>query len=136
MSVIDTLRQVVDTSELLMEAEEYLDQDLAMQCVCIRLLFSSGQEVYVFAEGTDDSVVVRSKRPDYLSDAAICPAAATNQWSLAIGRPLLWAWAMTNTQGRVDGVQVEFGTVDQPGLTLQVVVRASTLRTGVLLHHS
>ena len=126
MNVIDALRPTVDGGSLLTVAEVYLDEDLGRQCVAIRLAFSE-KEIFVYAEGADDSIGVSWTPPATLSDKSIRRMLAPAEWASAVGRPILWAWAMINTQGRVDGVQIEFGTVDQPSLTLQMVVRASTL---------
>jgi hypothetical protein len=126
MNVIDAMRPIVDEGSLLTAAEVYLDEDLGGQCVGICLAFSENV-IFVYAEGADDSVCVSWTSPAALSDGSIHRAFAPAEWASAVGRPILWAWAMTNTQGRVDGVQIEFGTVDHPSITLQVVVRASTL---------
>jgi hypothetical protein len=126
MNVIDAIRPTVDEGSLLTVAEVYLDEDLGGQCVGIRLAFSE-KAFFVYAEGADDSICVSWTPPATLSDESIRRALAPAEWASAVGRPILWAWAMTNTQGRVDGVQIEFGTVDHPSITLQMVVRASTL---------
>ncbi|WP_373372311.1 DUF6334 family protein [Sorangium atrum] len=91
-----------------------------------------GERAIAYAEGVDDSVRVSEVFPTALSDASIRGTAAPVGWSSAIGCPILWAWVMTNTQGRIDGLQIEFGAVDHPSISLQILVRASTLVLRVL----
>ncbi|WP_438029688.1 DUF6334 family protein [Sorangium sp. So ce233] len=126
MNVLAVIRSFVDQGDLLAAVELYVDEDLGGQCVGMRLVFSD-DELFVYAEGMDDSVCVSEAFPAALSDGAIRRALAPVEWTSAIGHPILWAWTMTNTQGRLDGLQIEFGAVDHPSITLQVVVRASTL---------
>ncbi|WP_437527415.1 DUF6334 family protein [Sorangium sp. So ce726] len=126
MNVLDVMRPFVDEGSSLTMVELYVDEDLSGQCVGVRLAFSE-KEFFVHAEGIDDSICVSEAFPAALSDGAIRTVLAPAEWISAIGYPILWAWVMTNTQGRIDGLQIEFGTVDHPSITLQIVVRASTL---------
>ena len=87
----------------------------------------SEKRVFLYADGVDDSICASTTAPDVLSDTSIRKALTPAEWASAIGHPILWAWTMTNTQDRVDGIQLEFGTVDHPSITVQIVVRASTL---------
>ena len=126
MNAIDTIRPIVDEGDLLTVAEVYLDDDLDGQCVGMFLAFSD-RKFFVHAEGADDTIRISSTLPVALSDESIRRVPMPAEWASAIGQPILWAWAMANTQGRVDGIQIEFGTIDHPSITLQMVVRASTL---------
>ncbi|WP_437853991.1 DUF6334 family protein [Sorangium sp. So ce363] len=126
MSVLDTIKPFVDEGGSLAMVGLYVDEDLGGQCVGAHLAFPE-KELYVYAEGADDSIGASEAFPAALSDGAIRMVLAPVEWTSAIGHPILWAWAMTNTQGRIDGLQIEFGTVDGPLITLQIVVRASTL---------
>ncbi|WP_437755249.1 DUF6334 family protein [Sorangium sp. So ce1389] len=126
MSVLGVMRPFVDEDILLNNVELYVDEDLGGQCVGVRLAFSE-KYLFIYAEGLDDSICISESFPAALSGGAIRGALMPVEWASAIGRPILWAWTMTNTQGRLDGLQIEFGTVDHPSITLQIVVRASTL---------
>ncbi|WP_437913428.1 DUF6334 family protein [Sorangium sp. So ce302] len=126
MSVLDAIKPFVDEGRSLAMVGLYVDEDLGGQCVGAHLAFPE-KELYIYAEGVDDSICVSEAFPAALSDGAIRVVLAPFEWTSAIGHPILWAWTMTNTQGRVDGLQIEFGAVDHPSVTLQVVVRASTL---------
>ncbi|WP_437622035.1 DUF6334 family protein [Sorangium sp. So ce1151] len=124
--MLDTMQPFVDEGCLLTKLELYVDEELGGQCVGVCLAFSE-EDLFVYAECLDDSICVSEDFPDALSGEAIRRALAPAGWISAIGRPILWAWTMTNTQGRLDGLQIEFGTIDHPSITLQIVVRASTL---------
>jgi hypothetical protein len=126
MKLANKLRTTVDNGSLLTVAETYRDDDLSGQCVGIRVSFSD-DEFFIYAEGDDDTICISSSLPATLSCESIRREPMPAEWASAIGQPILWAWTMTNTQGRVDGIQVEFGTIDHPSITLQMVVRASTL---------
>ncbi|XYH97302.1 DUF6334 family protein [Sorangium sp. So ce1128] len=126
MNVLDAIRPFVDEGISLTMVELYVDEDLGGQCVGVCLTFSE-KEIFAYAEGVDDSMCVSDAIPAALSDGSIRRALAPVEWASATGQPILWAWTMTNTQGRLDGLQIEFGTVDHPSVTLQIVVRASTL---------
>jgi hypothetical protein len=130
MSVLDTIRPFVDEGSSLAMVGLYVDEDLGGQCVGAHLAFPE-KELYVYAEGVDDSIGASEAFPAVLSDGSIRGALAPVELVSAIGHPILWAWTMTNTQGRIDGLQIEFGTVGHPSVALQIVVRASTfvLRT-------
>ena len=50
-------------------------------------------------------------------------------WKDAIGRPLLWAWRMTNQQGYFDGLQFDFAkTVESPVTRIQLLVAATEFK--------
>jgi hypothetical protein len=126
MHEIETIRTIVDDGALLTEAYLYADNDLGGQCVGVDFVFSD-RELFIHAQGLDDTVRISSTLPTILLDEAIHRLPGPNEWNSAIGQPILWAWTMTNTQGRIDGIQLEFGTISSPSITLQIVVRASTL---------
>lgn len=126
LMAIDVMRPVVDEARLLTGVESYCDDDLAGQCVAVRLDFSDAV-LFISVNGEDDSICVSSTAPSGLSDGSIHGSRLPSAFDAALGSPILWAWAMTNTQGRVDGVQFEFGTVDRPSVTIQMLTRASTL---------
>ncbi|WP_437287374.1 DUF6334 family protein [Sorangium sp. So ce406] len=126
MSVLAAIRPVVDEGESLTMVELYIDEELGGQCVGVCLAFSENI-LFVYAEGTDDSICVSEDFPVSLSDGCVRKVSASAEWTSAIGHPILWAWAMINNQGRLDGLQIEFGVVGHPSITLQIVVRASTL---------
>jgi hypothetical protein len=50
-------------------------------------------------------------------------------WSNAVGRPLRWAWLLTNQQGYGDGVQLDFARPEEArGVCLQLLAVASALK--------
>ena len=56
------------------------------------------------------------------------PVHSDSTWSLCIGKPLQWAWLMTNQQGYTDGVRLEFNDPDSPGSEIvDLVVAASSI---------
>lgn len=124
--MLAVIRPFVDRGDLLTTVELYVDEDLGGQCVGARFGFSGG-ELFVHVEGMDDSICVTGSFPVVLSDESIRKALVPVEWASAIGCPILWAWAMTNTQGRIDGFQLELGAVDGPSIVLQFVARASML---------
>jgi hypothetical protein len=49
-------------------------------------------------------------------------------WSLSIGKPLQWAWLMTNQQGYTDGLRLEFKDPDDSAsVVVELIVAASSL---------
>jgi hypothetical protein len=126
MSVLDTIRLFVDEGGSLAGIELYVDEDLGGQCVGARLVLCE-KELFVYADGVDDSICISEAFPAALSDGSIRGASAPVELASAVGCPILWAWTMTNTRGRLDGLQIEFGTVEHPSVVLQILVRASTL---------
>lgn len=126
MNPIDAIRLIADDYILLSVADVYLDDDLSGQCVGVRFVFAD-REVFIYPEGNDDTICSSLILPAALTDETIRRAHMPTGWAAATGQPILWAWTMTNTQGRVDGIQIEFGTINHPSITLQIVVRASTL---------
>lgn len=50
-------------------------------------------------------------------------------WRGAIGHPLMWAWEMTNQQGYLDGIQLEFAAdVASESVTVQLLALGAQLR--------
>jgi hypothetical protein len=58
------------------------------------------------------------------------PVGYSAHWDQCLGNPLRWAWLMTNQQGYIDGLRLEFGGPDdsQPAV-LELVVAASSFST-------
>jgi hypothetical protein len=53
---------------------------------------------------------------------------APSVWNQCVGKPLRWAWLLTNQQGYTDGVRLEFGGPDSPeSVVVELVVAASSL---------
>jgi hypothetical protein len=50
-------------------------------------------------------------------------------WSACLGLGLRWAWSLTNQQGYLDGVRLEFGDPNRPfGLIVELTVAASAIQ--------
>ena len=73
----------------------------------------------------DDTVAIA------LSKLNGSPSIRTNTvWSLCIGKPLQWAWLMTNQQGYNDGVRLEFNDPESPASTIiDLIIAASSINT-------
>ena len=53
-----------------------------------------------------------------------CAILARRPIQSAIGRPLIWAWEMTNQQGYLDGIQLEFAEdVSAESVVVQLRIR-------------
>ena len=77
----------------------------------------------ILAVAKDDSVALS------LSELDGSPAAhISTVWAQCIGKPLQWAWLMTNQQGYTDAVRLEFNDPENPGSTVvELVVAASSI---------
>ena len=54
-------------------------------------------------------------------------------WRGSIGRPLIWAWVMTNQQGYSDGLQLEFAEdVEAESVIVQLIALGAQLRVRVI----
>lgn len=87
--------------------------------------------VLIEAVGADDTIRLRAV-PEVEGDVLSQEA----PWREAIGRGVVWVWALTNQQGYRDGNQFEFGQSAQRDqatqLCIQVVVAASALRVSTV----
>jgi hypothetical protein len=85
----------------------------------------------VSAETEDDTIALSAEARAPGRDVSGEPP-----WRDAIGRGLLWVWALTNQQGYEDGCQVDFGGVDRNDrpdrLCIQLIVAASTLHISTM----
>ena len=56
-------------------------------------------------------------------------------WSLAMGTRVRWAWFLVNSQGYLDGLQIEFGFPGQgpsADITFQLLAVASEIKVAIL----
>jgi hypothetical protein len=131
MDVIDGMWPVVAEGSSLSDVSLFVDEELAGRCVGAKLAFSE-RSLFVWVDGMDDTIGASEAIPPLLLEASIRSAPAPASWRLAVGHPILWAWAMTNTQRYVDGIQIEFGTASHPSVTLQMLARASMIVARVI----
>ena len=83
------------------------------------------------AEG-DDSLSITSE-PAPASGPSSVSVADEEPWSLALGKPLLWSWSMTNQQGYRDACQLEFAEdVSDQSVVIQLVVVASAIKVRLM----
>jgi hypothetical protein len=127
VSVLEALQHTVDSGGRLQRVVAYhFEGDLsfvthlALEFELGRLVLSAGEEF--------DEILASTDLPSTPDNARETPA-----WTPACGRPLLWAWTLTNHQGYVDGVRFDFrDTVSQSAVIFEVIVVASTLYTTVV----
>ena len=75
-----------------------------------------------------DEIIISTELPSTPDGAREMAA-----WAPAYGRPLLWAWTLTNHQGYLDGVRFDFReTVSESAVIFEVIVAASMLHTTVV----
>jgi hypothetical protein len=117
-------KEMVDSYGALIEVRDG-DWIGASGPVALTLGFERGV-VLVSADANDDTIKMSAVESANGRDVS-----AEAPWSDAIGRGLIWVWALTNQQGYEDGCQFEFGDVgrnDRPEqLCVQVMVAAATL---------
>jgi hypothetical protein len=85
--------------------------------------------VVVLVAEQDDSLTIADPggwQPE--PDLVPISLAAEEPWRLALGKPLLFTWSMTNQFGYRDGLQLEFAEdVTDTSVVIQLVVMASTV---------
>jgi len=117
-------KEMVDSYGALIEAREG-DWIGASGPVALTLGFERGM-VLLSADADDDTIEV-----SVVESASGRDVSAQAPWKDAIGRGLVWVWALTNQHGYEDGCQFEFGDVgrnDRPEqFCIQVIVAAATL---------
>ena len=104
------------------------DESEVPMFVALSLVFEEG-EVLIAAE-EDDSLLIGDKEGLH-TDPAIRSASlsALAPWSGTLGLPLLWSWTLTNQQGYVDGLQLEFATnAKSASVLIQLLALASEIK--------
>ena len=103
----------------------FVDETSDNMLVAVRFQFEN--EIVVLAAQEDDTLGVfgASWECDE-KDIVSRDLNKISPWNLAITRPLLWSWRMTNQFGSFDGIQLEFGlNFDDSIFQLQLIVIAS-----------
>lgn len=122
--MLDLLRQACfDGGRLRGVREELLALDSPLVAV-IELQFEA-LTINISAVTEDDTVLI-----------ALGPLAETTLtaggvfWPHCIGKPLQWAWLMTNHQGYADGVRLEFNDPDErASVHMDLIVSASSIHS-------
>ena len=87
----------------------------------------------VFRANPDDDTLVASI--DSLTPAAnetLVDITHSSLWGTCVGANACWLWWLTNHQGYVDGVRLEFGADDQSNTIVELLVVASAIKTLVV----
>jgi hypothetical protein len=93
-----------------------------------RIDFVLGDLTAIFvANGDYDTLEVHLD--EYVADADCkkIEVSKSSRWSDFLGKGFFWMWELTNSQGYVDGVRIEFGSIEA-SKTIELVVYASALK--------
>lgn len=126
-TIIEFFRPVVSESMTLVDVGVFVDGGLADQVVCVMLEFSDSK-LFVTVDDKDDSVIVSRLPPSELLQDPEVRATRPPVWVGVVGTPILWIWALLSTQGVIDGLQLEFGTLDTRRVTIQLLGAASMFK--------
>ncbi|MCG8424016.1 MAG: DUF6334 family protein [Proteobacteria bacterium] len=96
--------------------------------VALSLVFEEGEVLVAVEE--DDSLFIGDEKMLRTDPATRSVAlSAMAPWNGAIGLPLLWSWTLTNQQGYVDGLQLEFAAnVESPSVLIQLLAVAGEIK--------
>lgn len=120
--MLDLLRMACYEGGRLRNVREALLAPDSLQIAAIELQFDA-LTITISAAGDDDTVLITSEP---FSDNLRPSSGAL--WRLCIGKPLQWAWLMTNQQGYTDGVRLEFNDPDDlESVLVDLVVAASSV---------
>lgn len=101
----------------------------ATSLLLVELLLCFEQTVVTLAVTEEDEIDTVSQISADDSEIHKVDLTGVMPWRGAVGRPLMWVWQMTNQQGYLDGVQIEFaadGTSES--VTIQMVALGAQLR--------
>jgi hypothetical protein len=121
---MELLRKLVDAG-VLSSVDKLVDPELPSAAEAYVLRFER-LTVTISVNPNDDTVEVAESERIGSNQVKVL---AEPLWPKAVGRPLRWAWLMTNQQGYRDGIQLELAHPDEPrGVCLQLVAVASALK--------
>src|SRR5689334_22529702 len=81
------------------------------------------------AVADNDTVAVNIGPLQDENGETLIDAGSSEPWSTCIGRNLRWAWQLTNQQGYVDGVRLEFrGAGESSNPVVELIVIASAMK--------
>ena len=86
-----------------------------------------GVTAIFLANGDFDTLEVNFDEFASDEDCTKFDASRSSRWSDLIGKGFFWMWELTNSQGYVDGVRIEFGSIES-SKTIELVVYASALK--------
>jgi hypothetical protein len=124
MMKLMTLSDAVETAQKLIGVAFYEDPDIAQSVVSVSLIFESGA-VHFSACGDDDTIVFKDKVEHTLSTQK---AYAHDVFGEAFGKTLFYAWAMQNTKGYPDAIQLEF---DDETLSNEVIIQIKAIASSL-----
>ena len=118
------LTNIISEGKQLSSVSVYVHPDLPNEHVALSLKFDGK---IVFIEALDDDTLNISSK--LCSDEYIELEYGNNTpFKQAIGQPLRWAWEMTNNNGYLDGVQMEFAeSVSSDANIIQIQIIASRI---------
>jgi len=128
------LRDIHDRSLRLRDVIARLDDAGPRASIAALSLVFDDVTCVMSAEAADDSLsIATGPDPLLVSGAASRSLTAEEPWSLAVGKPLLWSWSMTNQQGYRDGCQLELAEdVSDQSVVIQLIVVASSIKVRLL----
>lgn len=115
--MMDLLRKLVDAG-VLSSVDKLMDPELPLAAEAYVLRFEQ-LTITIGVNPDDDTVVI-------VEGERVGPSQTKTPvepiWANAVGRPLRWAWLLTNQQGYRDGVQLEWAHPEEArGVCLQLV---------------
>lgn len=127
------LRDVHDRRLRLREVIARLDDPGPRRSIEALSLVFDDVTCVMLAEQDDSLSIASGPDPLLASGAPSLSLSAEDPWCLAVGKPLLWSWSMTNQQGYRDGCQIEFAEdVSDSSVVIQLIVVASAIKVRVV----
>jgi hypothetical protein len=121
--VLELLNEVVCNGGSLRNVREILFDSDSQAIMGVELQFDA-LTIALSAVADDDTVAVVAGTLDGLSRQP-----TSSLWTPCIGKPLRWAWLLTNQLGYVDGIRLEFSYPDDPqSVIVELVTVASIFR--------
>jgi hypothetical protein len=119
--------QDIDLGDLLIV--EYLVESTLPESIEAIIFNFENQAFTIKVVIDDDSIEVVSGRASSEPSHNIISVSKNKPWSLAIGKRIIWSWALINHQGYHDAIQFEFAKdLSDSSVIIQLIAAALSIR--------
>jgi hypothetical protein len=124
--MLESLAKICNDYGQLVGVKYALLEGVSHQISAILMQFEAATATFrVISDDDTIEIYLNSKLPN--SEEILVDMSTATPWEYLIGSGIFWAWQLTNQQGYVDGIRLEFGKPNSTTI-IEFIVVASTIK--------